>query len=327
MTPVFGHGRLRLYLLKLLDESPRHGYEIIRLLQDRFLGLYAPSAGTVYPRLAKLEQEGLVTHSVEGGRKVYRITDAGRAELSARQEELDALETEIRESVYERAREIRDEVRTSARNLRDELRQAARDVRDDSRRPGGGAVGRPSTPPWRVSGGTGKDDPMSAWAKSLGPALSQKMVDLAEGLAQGLAGLTEQRAHLLEEEIRKRFGPDPEMDDRPDPWRAETDPTEGLSTAETPGAAKDSAGDTAKSAAKPGVKPGAKSGPRSGPRPRGGPSVPDLERHVQRLFDRFRTEIDTAAGHAGLTPSQVDRARDVVVQACSDLKDIFNEHD
>ncbi|NUU20422.1 MAG: PadR family transcriptional regulator, partial [Streptomycetaceae bacterium] len=128
MTPVFGHGRLRLYLLKLLDESPRHGYEIIRLLQDRFLGLYAPSAGTVYPRLAKLEQEGLVTHAVEGGRKVYRITDAGRAELAARREELDALETEIRESVYERAREIRDEVRTSARNLRDELRQAARDV-------------------------------------------------------------------------------------------------------------------------------------------------------------------------------------------------------
>ena len=51
MSPVFGHGRLRIYILKLLDEEPRHGYEIIRLLEDRFMGLYAPSAGTVYPRL------------------------------------------------------------------------------------------------------------------------------------------------------------------------------------------------------------------------------------------------------------------------------------
>ncbi|WP_436775503.1 helix-turn-helix transcriptional regulator [Yinghuangia sp. YIM S09857] len=349
MTPVFGHGRLRLYLLKLLDESPRHGYEIIRLLQDRFLGLYAPSAGTVYPRLAKLEQEGLVTHSVEGGRKVYRITEAGRAELSERQAELDALETEIRESVYERAREIRDEVRTSARNLRDELRQAARDVRDDSARPGGSRGGRPSSPPpWRVPGGGGKDDPMSAWAKSLGPALSQKMVDLAEGLAQGLAGLTEQRAHLLEEEIRKRFGPDPEADDqRADPWRAETDPTgdpahgtggDGPRPGPTSDPDSDSDSDTdSTSNPRPGAKSGPQSGPKSGARggPKGGPnggkggggrhSVPDLDLHVQRLFDRFRTEIDTAAGHAGLTPSQVDRARDILVQACSDLKNIFNE--
>ena len=49
MSPVFRHGRLRLYLLKLLDESPRHGYEVIRLLQDRFMGVYSPSPGTIYP--------------------------------------------------------------------------------------------------------------------------------------------------------------------------------------------------------------------------------------------------------------------------------------
>ena len=58
MSPVFGHGRLRLYLLKLLDESPRHGYDVIRELEDRFMGLYTPSAGTVYPRLARLEADG-----------------------------------------------------------------------------------------------------------------------------------------------------------------------------------------------------------------------------------------------------------------------------
>ena len=80
MSPVFRHGKLRLYLLKLLDEAPRHGYEVIRLLQDRFMGVYAPSPGTIYPRLARLEEEGLVTHDTVGGRKIYRITDEIRIE-------------------------------------------------------------------------------------------------------------------------------------------------------------------------------------------------------------------------------------------------------
>ncbi|WP_395363428.1 PadR family transcriptional regulator [Streptomyces sp. YH02] len=125
MPPVFAHGRLRLYLLKLLDEAPRHGYEVIRLLEERFHGLYAPSAGTVYPRLAKLEAEGLVTHASEGGRKVYSITDAGRAELAGRGAELDDLEREIRESVSELAAEIRDDVRGAAGRVRSEMRAAA----------------------------------------------------------------------------------------------------------------------------------------------------------------------------------------------------------
>ncbi|GAA1694566.1 PadR family transcriptional regulator [Streptomyces yatensis] len=129
MPPVFAHGRLRLYLLKLLDEAPRHGYEVIRLLEERFQGLYAPSAGTVYPRLAKLEAEGLVTHTTEGGRKVYSITDAGRAELADRGGELADLELEIRESVAELAAEIREDVRGSASDLRREMREAAQQAR------------------------------------------------------------------------------------------------------------------------------------------------------------------------------------------------------
>jgi DNA-binding PadR family transcriptional regulator len=129
MPPVFAHGRLRLYLLKLLDEAPRHGYEVIRLLEERFQGLYAPSAGTVYPRLAKLEAEGLVTHATEGGRKVYSITDAGRAELAGRSGELADLELEIRESVSELAAEIRDDVRGAAGRLRSDMRAAASESR------------------------------------------------------------------------------------------------------------------------------------------------------------------------------------------------------
>ncbi|PWJ08750.1 PadR family transcriptional regulator [Streptomyces sp. NWU49] len=133
MPPVFAHGRLRLYLLKLLDEAPRHGYEVIRLLEERFQGLYAPSAGTVYPRLAKLEAEGLVTHTSEGGRKVYSITEAGRAELADRRGELADLELEIRESVAELAAEIRADVSGAAGDLRREMRAAASKARQSRR--------------------------------------------------------------------------------------------------------------------------------------------------------------------------------------------------
>ncbi|WP_326627331.1 MULTISPECIES: PadR family transcriptional regulator [unclassified Streptomyces] len=145
MPPVFAHGRLRLYLLKLLDEAPRHGYEVIRLLEERFQGLYAPSAGTVYPRLAKLEAEGLVTHATEGGRKVYSITDAGRTELAGRTGELADLELEIRESVSELAAEMRDDVRGAAGKLRSEMRAAAGETRHTSAA-GAGAKGDRGSP-------------------------------------------------------------------------------------------------------------------------------------------------------------------------------------
>jgi DNA-binding PadR family transcriptional regulator len=83
--------------------------------------------------LARLEAEGLVTQSQEGGRKVYRITDAGRQELASRREELDELEAEISGSVHGLAREIRDEVRGSVRDLKQELKQAAREMRREQR--------------------------------------------------------------------------------------------------------------------------------------------------------------------------------------------------
>jgi DNA-binding PadR family transcriptional regulator len=327
MTPVFGHGRLRLYLLKLLDESPRHGYEIIRLLQDRFLGLYAPSAGTVYPRLAKLEQEGLVTHSVEGGRKVYRITEAGRAELAERRPELDALETEIRESVYERAREIRDEVRTSARNLREELRQAARDMQGGARGGPAAAGGKPGSS--ARSGGKsadeGKDDPVSAWAKNIGPALSQKMVDLAEGLAQGLAGLTESHTQHLEEELRRHFGTDPAAGTR---GHRTVRPTGGKRATGYDG--KSSGGTAAKAAPEADDAWGAETDrspgePESGCGPEAADPAGTGLHELSRLFDCFRTRIDAVAECAGLSPSQVDRARDVIVRAYTELNDIVND--
>jgi DNA-binding PadR family transcriptional regulator len=134
VSSVFGHGHLRLYLLGLLAESPRHGYDIIRALADRFHGLYAPSAGTVYPRLARLEAEGLVTSEEEGERKIFTITPAGRAELEARQRELDGIEDDITASVRELGREIREGVRGSVEGLRRHLKTVIREQRREEAR-------------------------------------------------------------------------------------------------------------------------------------------------------------------------------------------------
>ncbi|HZK58948.1 MAG TPA: PadR family transcriptional regulator [Cryobacterium sp.] len=132
MPPVFAHGSLRLYLLSLLAEQPRHGYELIQALSDRFGGTYSPSAGTIYPRLAKLEEDGLVTKSADGRKTVYEITDAGRAELLARASELDAIETEVTDSVRRLADEVRSGVSEAMKSLRADLASAARQARAES---------------------------------------------------------------------------------------------------------------------------------------------------------------------------------------------------
>jgi DNA-binding PadR family transcriptional regulator len=132
--PVFSHGSLRLYLLKLLDESPRHGYELIQALSERFGGTYSPSAGTIYPRLAKLEEEGLVTKSSDGRKTVYRITDAGRAELAAREDELGRVESELTDSVRRLANDVRTDVTAAMKSLKAELASAAREARHSATR-------------------------------------------------------------------------------------------------------------------------------------------------------------------------------------------------
>ena len=135
MTPaVFAQGSLRLYLLSLLAEEPRHGYELIQALSDRFGGTYVPSAGTIYPRLAKLEEEGLVTKTTDGRKTVYSITDAGRAELAAREHELGAIEEEVTDSVRRLADEVRAGVNDAMRTLRAELASAAREAKRDATR-------------------------------------------------------------------------------------------------------------------------------------------------------------------------------------------------
>lgn len=131
MPPVFSHGDLRLYLLSLLDETPLHGYGIIQALSERTGGTYTPSAGTIYPRLAKLEDEGLVTKTRDGRTTIYAITDAGRAEVRERADEIDGIQDGLTDSVRLIADGVRQNVREAMKSLRADLAAASSETADE----------------------------------------------------------------------------------------------------------------------------------------------------------------------------------------------------
>ena len=79
---VFDHGELRYVILALIAEQPRHGYEIIKAIEDRLAGAYSPSPGVVYPTLTMLEELGQATVAESGGKKLYAITPDGEAHLA-----------------------------------------------------------------------------------------------------------------------------------------------------------------------------------------------------------------------------------------------------
>lgn len=83
----FGRGDMKFALLELLQEHPMHGYEMMKALEEKSGGFYSPSPGSIYPTLQMLEDRGFVTASEVEGKKVYSITDAGRALLAERQGE------------------------------------------------------------------------------------------------------------------------------------------------------------------------------------------------------------------------------------------------
>lgn len=99
---VLSRGDLRLLVLALIGEQPRHGYELIQHISSLFMQAYTPSAGTMYPLLASFEQAGWVEASEEDGRRVFRITEAGLFELKVQR-------TQVRlaqRRAFDRAREI-----------------------------------------------------------------------------------------------------------------------------------------------------------------------------------------------------------------------------
>src|SRR6266699_6503692 len=85
----FGRGDLKFALLELLQERPMHGYEMMKALEEKSGGFYAPSPGSIYPTLQMLEDRGLVSVREAEGKKVYSITDTGRAFLAERQKDDD----------------------------------------------------------------------------------------------------------------------------------------------------------------------------------------------------------------------------------------------
>ena len=88
---MLAQGDLRLIALALIAEQPRHGYEIIKVLEDKTAGWYSPSPGIVYPTLTYLEEAGYVTAQAEGAKKLYSITPEGRAHLAENRDFVDAV--------------------------------------------------------------------------------------------------------------------------------------------------------------------------------------------------------------------------------------------
>ncbi|GAA1714077.1 PadR family transcriptional regulator [Nonomuraea bangladeshensis] len=87
----FGPGELRLAVLALIAERPGHGYDVMSRLSDRFNGTYEPSAGSIYPTLQLLEDEGLVRVEQDEGRKVHHVTDDGRRAVEEQADEIERL--------------------------------------------------------------------------------------------------------------------------------------------------------------------------------------------------------------------------------------------
>ncbi len=88
---MLAQGDLRLIALALIAEAPRHGYEIIKLVEEKTADWYSPSPGIVYPTLTYLEEAGYVTASAEGSKKLYTITDEGRAYLKRNRDLVDVV--------------------------------------------------------------------------------------------------------------------------------------------------------------------------------------------------------------------------------------------
>jgi len=121
---MFDGGELRLVLLKLIEEQPRHGYDLIRDIEERTCGAYAPSPGVVYPTLTMLEDMGLIEEQkAEGAKKLYAITNAGQAHLTEREEEVEALFARLTEIGSRRSRTSGGPIMRAMGNLKSVLQQ------------------------------------------------------------------------------------------------------------------------------------------------------------------------------------------------------------
>jgi len=95
----FESGDMKYVILKLLNEKPMHGYEVMKALEEQTQGCYKPSPGTVYPTLQWLEDEGLVRAEEQDGKKVYHITDQGRAFLEENRSTVEDIFDRVEETI------------------------------------------------------------------------------------------------------------------------------------------------------------------------------------------------------------------------------------
>ncbi|WP_293967607.1 PadR family transcriptional regulator [Sphingopyxis sp.] len=119
---MFDSGELRLVLLKLIGDEPRHGYDLIRQIEELTGGAYAPSPGVIYPTLTLLDDMGQIeAQQSEGAKKLFAITDAGRAELEAHADVVDAAIARLTAVGEETQRTDSASVRRAMGNLRQVL--------------------------------------------------------------------------------------------------------------------------------------------------------------------------------------------------------------
>lgn len=119
---MFDGGELRLVLLKLIADEPRHGYDLIRHIEELTGGSYAPSPGVIYPTLTMLDDMGLIeAQESDGAKKLFAITDAGRAELDANSEIVEAALARLTAAGEETQRTDSASVRRAMGNLRQVL--------------------------------------------------------------------------------------------------------------------------------------------------------------------------------------------------------------
>ena len=115
---MFEQGDLRLVILHLLADKPRHGYEIIKAIEERFAGQYSPSPGVIYPTLTLLEELGHATvSSAEGGKKLYAVTEAGRGFLDENRRAADAALARMEEASRAMGGGPAPEIRRAMHNL------------------------------------------------------------------------------------------------------------------------------------------------------------------------------------------------------------------
>jgi len=130
---MFESGELRLVLLKLIADEPRHGYDLIRAIEDLTGGEYAPSPGVIYPTLTLLQDMGLIEEAAgEGPRKPFQVTDEGRNHLEEREEEVEALLERLRDLAPREGSGAGPAIGRAVKNLMTALRhRIGRDGLDD----------------------------------------------------------------------------------------------------------------------------------------------------------------------------------------------------